>query len=374
MDDPRTILIVGGGVGGMCAAIALARSGRSVRLIDADPDWRALGAGMTLNGGALRAFHQLGLLDEVASKGACGGAATLCRPDGVILFAAPPVSPFGPGVPGVGGIMRPVLHEILQQHTRAAGVEIGLGQRLVGLQQGSGGVTAQFADGSRATFDLLVGADGINSTVRSIVFPDAPVPAFTGQGCWRAVVSRPAEVTGPLMFFGRQKCGLNPVSKDQMYLFLLQNVKDNRWLPENEWPQLLRAELEEFTAPMLRRVSDELDTASLIVYRPLEAGLVPSPWFRGRVLMIGDAAHATTPHSAYGAALAIEDAVVLAEELDAGGGLHLALDRFMDRRFERCRAVVEGSVLQGELEQRGASMDEFNQASRAVSQVIVEPI
>ena len=365
---------MGGGVAGMCAAIALGRSGRSVRLIDADPEWRALGAGMTLNGGALRAFHQLGLLDEVASKGACGGAATMCRADGAVIFAAPPVSPFGPGVPGVGGIMRPALHGILQRHTRAAGVEVGLGQRLVGLQQGSGGVTAEFADGSRATFDLLVGADGINSTVRSIVFPDAPLPAFTGQGCWRAVVSRPAEVTGPVMFFGRQKCGLNPVSKDQMYLFLLQNVKDNRWLPEDEWPQLLRAELEEFTAPMLRRVSDEIDNASLIVYRPLEAGLVPSPWFRGRVLMIGDAAHATTPHSAYGAALAIEDAVVLAEELDAGGGLDRSLDRFMARRYERCRAVVEGSVLQGELEQRGASMEEFNQASRAVSQVIVEPI
>jgi 2-polyprenyl-6-methoxyphenol hydroxylase-like FAD-dependent oxidoreductase len=298
----------------------------------------------------------------------------MCKADGTVMFAAPPVSPYGPDMPGVGGIMRPMLHGILQRATRAAGVEVGLGQRLVGIEQGAEGVTAELSDGSRASFDLLVGADGINSTVRSILFPEAPLPAFTGQGCWRAVVPRPPELTGPMMFFGRQKCGLNPVSEAQMYLFLLQNVADNRWLPEAQWPELLKAELEEFTAPLLRTISDELDHASLIVYRPLEAGMTPPPWHRGRVLLIGDAAHATTPHSAYGAALGIEDAIVLAEELATGGGLEAALQRFMDRRYERCRAVVEGSVLQGELEQRGASMEEFSQASQAVSRVVLQPI
>ena len=81
-----------------------------------------------------------------------------------------------------------------------------------------------------------------------------------------------------------------------------------------------------------------------VVYRPVEALIVPAPWHRGRVLLIGDAAHATSPHVGQGAAQAIEDAVVLGEEVERGGDVDAVLERFMARRFDRCKLVVEGSL------------------------------
>lgn len=375
MDDPKDILIAGGGVAGMSAAIMLARTGRSVRLIEADPAWRALGAGMTLNGGTFRAFDQMGLLDDVLAGGASGGVGGLFLADGTVIPTGGPIaSPFGPGIPAIGGIMRPVLHDILQRATRAAGVEVGLGRRLIGLRQDAEKVTAELDDGSNLSCDLLVGADGINSKIRALVFSEAPAPAFTGQGCWRAVLDRPPEITGSTLFLGRQKCGLNPVSAEQMYMFLTPTVKDNPWFPESKWVELLRAELEEFTAPLVRRISDGLNGASQIVYRPLEAGIVPNPWYRGRVLLIGDAAHTPTPHSAFGAGLGVEDAIVLAQELDVRDGLERALGRFMERRYERCRAVVDGSILMGELEQRSAGQEEMGRAMRGLGRVVIQPI
>lgn len=367
------ILVVGGGVAGMCAAIMLGRAKHQVELVDADAEWRALGAGMTLNGGALRAFHQMGLLDEVKKGGACGGALTVLAPDGTILATPPATSPYGPDIPSVGGIMRPILHKILQAATRDAGVQVRLGVALLDLSQDGEGVTCSFSDGSRQTYDLVLGADGINSTVRSLVFPDGPKPAFTGQGCWRAVVPRPAEVTGPQMYFGQQKCGVNPISDSEMYLFHLHNVPGNPHMPEDRWVELLKAELEEYTAPLIVGIKENLSAASQINYRPLDAGVLPAPWFRGRVLLIGDAAHATTPHSAYGAGLGIEDGIAIAEELDRQPDVETALESFMSRRYERCKAVVDGSMLQGALEQQHAPVGEQIKVTQSVSALIVEP-
>jgi len=88
-----------------------------------------------------------------------------------------------------------------------------------------------------------------------------------------------------------------------------------------------------------------------VVYKPMETLLVPPPWYRGRVLLIGDAAHTTTPHHAQGAAMAVEDAVVLSELLQIGGDLEDVLEQFMERRWPRCKLVVEASVQVGEWEQ-----------------------
>jgi len=169
------------------------------------------------------------------------------------------------------------------------------------------------------------------------------------------------------------KAGLNPVSDQEMYLFLLEAVPGGQRMPEEQWPQLLAERLRPFGGP-LAELRDTLDERARINYRPLEALLLPSPWFKGSVLLIGDAAHATTPHSAYGCGLAVEDAVVLAELLEGGDSLSVVLDKFMARRFERCRTVVEGSVKLGELEIAHASLGEHQAVSAEIARAIAQPI
>ena len=121
-------------------------------------------------------------------------------------------------------------------------------------------------------------------------------------------------------------------------------------MPEERWPELLAEQLRGFGGA-LGAVRDSLDASARINYRPLEKLLLPPPWHRGRVILIGDAAHATTPHLASGAGLAVEDALVLGECLDVRAWRSSdALQRFAARRYERCRMVVENSVRLGELE------------------------
>jgi 2-polyprenyl-6-methoxyphenol hydroxylase-like FAD-dependent oxidoreductase len=195
--------------------------------------------------------------------------------------------------------------------------------------------------------------------MRDNFFPTAPKPVYTGQGVWRAVVPRPIEVQRAAFFMAaRLKAGVVPVSHTSMYLFITEDRPTNTHVREDELLSELRALLSQFTAPIPSYVRSVLNTDSQIVFRPLEALLLPPPWYRGRVVLIGDAAHASTPHLAAGAGMGIEDAVVLAQELKNASSLEHALAAFQQRRWPRCRLVVENSVRLGEIEQTGGSKEE----------------
>ena len=205
-----------------------------------------------------------------------------------------------------------------------------------------------------------MGADGIHSQLRGMLFPQAPAPRFTGQGCWRVVAPRPPEVDRLEMYFGGPvKLGINPVSDQEVYLFALEHVPDNPFFaPESRVPHLTG-----LLAPYggaVAAVRESIRRPEQINYRPLEWILLPAPWYAGRVVLIGDAAHATTPHLASGAGLAAEDGLVLAQELQGQDSVDAALRAFMQRRYERVRQVVETSVHIGELEMAG---DRANQAN-----------
>ena len=172
---------------------------------------------------------------------------------------------------------------------------------------------------------------------------------------------------------GPVKAGITPVSPGEMYLFLLQHVPGNPRMPEERWPELLADQLRGFGGA-LGGVRNSLDSPARINYRPLEKLLLPPPWHRGRAILIGDAAHATTPHLASGAGLAVEDALVLGECLTSDTAIEHALQRFVERRYERCRMVVENSVRLGQLEMRRAPASEQAALQRASMMALAEPI
>ena len=367
------VLIVGGGPSGMALCICLRRMGLAVELIDEDRAWSPIGAGLSLNGASLRALDRVGVLERVSAAGHVHSAFELRDVSGRLLHRAE-TPPDPRGIPSGGGILRPVLHEILASETRARGVRVRLGVKVASLADTGSTVRVRCTDGEQGEYDLVVGADGLHSQVRALLFPHSPKPRFTGQGCWRAVFSRPRELDCVQMYMdAAHKAGLNPVSSDEMYMFLLEHVPNHRRMPEERWVELLAKQLEPFGGiwPQLRA---GLGARSRINYRPLETLLLSPPWHRGRVILIGDAAHATTPHAAYGCGLAVEDAVLLAEELGHEGPLEETLARFTERRFERCRAVVEGSARLGELEMAQASLAEHQAVTMTLARVIAQPI
>jgi 2-polyprenyl-6-methoxyphenol hydroxylase-like FAD-dependent oxidoreductase len=184
-------------------------------------------------------------------------------------------------------------------------------------------------------------------------------------------VSRPREIVGPTLFMGRQMVGVNPISKQQMYLFLLQNLPEKTWIEPDEWLRQLREQLQEFGG-VIASVREELSEASLINYRPLETYVLPRPWYRGRVLLIGDAAHATTPHAAFGAGLGVEDALVVAELAARQLPVTELFEPFMERRYQRCSSIVAGTVNLGELEIQHVPPEVFARASARVQAMIME--
>ena len=368
------VLIVGGGIGGMSCAISLRRAGISVDVVEIDPAWKIYGAGITITGPTLRALQTLGVLDEVKQHGATWEGAYVFTQNGRLIeeMHFPPIAA---NLPGTGGIMRPELHRILSTRTLASGAHVRLGTTIETLAQVPGGVEAKLTNGHREHYALVVGADGIYSKMRERVFPQAPRPKFTGQVIYRIVAERPAGFDRTHFYMGPDsKLGFNPVSRTHMYMFLLQRSPSNPWIAVEDQPRRLYEAMTGWggITPEVRQTVLTTN-AHTINYRPLEAVLLPNPWYRGRVVLIGDAAHATTPHLASGAGMAVEDGIVLAEEIARDGDIDAALPRFMHRRFERGKLVVENSLRLGELEMTHGSPVEHTRVMMAAVAALAQP-
>jgi 2-polyprenyl-6-methoxyphenol hydroxylase-like FAD-dependent oxidoreductase len=371
----RRILVIGGGFSGMSAAIEFAKLGAEVDLVEIDPGWRNYGAGISLGGATLRAFQRLGILDAFLEHGAAHDGVSLRLPHGPQVAELPTPRIAGADIPGGGAIMRPVLARLLAEATRAAGTTVRLGCTFTTIEQDADGVDVSFTDGQRRRYDLVVGADGLYSTLRQTLFPDAPKPQYTGQSCWRAVVPRPPEIRTATMWLGpKVKPGVNPVSKTEMYLFVVEPRPVNEHIDPSTFVDRVRALLADFPAPELQAIREGLSQDSQVVFRPLEGLLMPRPWSQGRIVLIGDTVHATTPHLASGACIGIEDAIVLAEEVGRHERVEPALAAFEARRWERCRMVVQNSGRLGEIEIAGGDKEEHARIMRESLMALAQPI
>jgi len=350
MPAAQNVLIVGGGIAGMTLAVALKRAGIGCEVVEINPEWTVVGVGIALGGPALRALRVVGVLDQCVAKGFGYSRVDHCDPNGNVTGTVQMPRLNGPDYPATIGIMRQELHTVLQQAMVDAEVPVRLGVTVEQLEQDAEGVAVKFSDGTEGRFDLVVGADGAYSQIREMLFGPEWRPKFTGQAVWRATVRRPPEVQARTSYQGpRHKAGYNPVSQSQMYIYFVQNLSGPVRLNDDELVPVLRELLSDFGG-VLAKARDEIVDPTAIAYRPITSLIMKPQWYRGRVLLIGNAVHTTTPHMAAGAGIAVEDSVVIAELLASGQDVPALFDVFMTRRYERCRLVVQNSFQLGEFE------------------------
>lgn len=368
----KRVLVVGGGVGGPAVAIRMAERGVKVDLVDSEKNWGAAGAGVTLSPLTARALCDLGFAQKLMDHGHMHDKLAFYDVQGNFLNEMTSVRTYADDVPAQGGIMRPVLHDLMAQRMRALDVSVRNPLSVTALDQDAESVLVTFTDGSKDRYDMVIGADGLFSHVRDLVMPNAPKPQYTGQVCWRAQLALPADWEGGRMYFGSVKVGFTPCGAQDMYMYLLENAETKPWYEDAELLPRLRELLAPFGGEMAT-IRDAMDESVSILARPLESILIEDSWYDGRVVLVGDAVHATTPHLASGAGMAVEDAIVLVDELDKADSLQAGLDAFMARRLPRGKAVVGNSLKLGEMEQAGAPQEEIGALMGASMKMISEP-
>jgi 2-polyprenyl-6-methoxyphenol hydroxylase-like FAD-dependent oxidoreductase len=347
MSSPvRRVLVVGGGTAGSVLTLALRQRGVDVVLAEKQTEWRAIGHGITIQGNALRALREVGVADEVVATGAPFDRLRMRSADGSLIqeLVSPPLG--GPDLPPTMGSMRFLLQQILSRHVHASGADVRLGTTVAAVADDApdAGVAVTFDDGSAGRFDLVVGADGVHSVVRGLIGIDS-APQPIGMAIWRMEGPRqPGQDCAELYYGGpRFKAGYAPISPDRMYAYVLD--EDRRLESYGDRPlHELMAERAEGYGGLWPAIRASMGPDTAIDYRSLDALLLDGPWYRGRVLLIGDAAHACPPMLAQGAAQAAEDAIVLAQFVGEGHPVDKLLDLFMERRAERAAMVVTNSV------------------------------
>ncbi len=338
----RAVVVIGGGIGGLTSAIALRQRGFAVTVIEKDPAWSVYGVGIIQQGNVLRAVDALGILERYVNAGAGFDAVEVYAPDGTKLARVP--SPrLLEAYPANLGIGRPALQKVLGDAAVSAGAEVRLGVTAEAIDDDGRKVHVRFSDGTERSYDLAVGADGIYSQTREKVLPDAETPQFTGQAVWRYNLPRPPDLDAMHVYNGPIGVGLVPISREVMYMYATTPEPGNPRHPRRGLAALMRKRVAD-CAPEIRALAESITDDDEVVYRPLEALLVEGAWHTGRVVLLGDAVHAATPHLGQGAGLAIEDSLVLAEELAAHETVDEALTAYRERRFERCAYIVRASL------------------------------
>ncbi len=268
MSAVQRVAIAGGGVAAMATAIALAEAGVEVTVFEAKPELGALGSGITLQGNALRVFDRLGVWEQVreAGFGFDGLALRAPGPDAPVVARPPDHRLGGPAYPATLGMYRPDLAAILSDRATGLGVQVRLGARVTGLDDRGDAVDVQVDGAAAGSFDLLVGADGVNSAVRSLIgIGTAPEP--TGMGIWRAFVGRPAEVAHTELYYGGPMfiAGYTPTGPDTMYAFLVEEAQDRVDVSDTAAVAIMREATRAYGGPW-NAVRDGLSTASRVNY------------------------------------------------------------------------------------------------------------
>jgi 2-polyprenyl-6-methoxyphenol hydroxylase-like FAD-dependent oxidoreductase len=343
MSDIRRVLVIGGGVGGLTTATSFAQRGVEVLLVERRPAFDVPGVGLGQPANALRIYDALGLLPDILASGFPYDRMSIFDPKRELIVE----HKFLLGderVPAFCALSRLRLHEILLAAAERAGANIRTGLTVNDIQDEKDRARVTFSDGRIDAFDLIAGFDGIRSTTRQYLFGTAFMPRPSGYGGWRVQVPRRDYVRGMEFLQGiGSKTGAMPLADDLMYIFHIRPETADAVFGREDYASLLRDRLSQYGS-YVAEVAASLNANSDIVYSPIEPILVPWPWFRGRVVIGGDAAHTSPPHLTQGAAMAAEDGYVLAREmLDGDGPIEARLLRYSQARYARSAFVYSFS-------------------------------
>ena len=335
---PRTAIVVGAGIGGLAAAVALQRRGWRVRVFERAASPRELGFALLLAPNAMLALEALGLADTARRGGVVVTHGEMRRPDGYVLrrFDVTRLAD-ALGAPAIA-VRRPVLHGALLQAVDAD--SLTLSSEVVEIVDSGDGVSVTLASGHSERADVVVGADGVASVVRRILHPNEGPPRASGLLAVRGVaydVVQFLEGSSGSQYFGRGiEAGLGRTSETSIYWYLSVSAA---FAGADRDPGVVRdrcltAFHAAFRAIVAATKPDEMRLDELFDREPLDQ------WGRGRATLLGDAAHPMLPHAGQGAAQALEDAVELARALDATNDASTALRRYETARAKRTRAIV----------------------------------
>ena len=329
------ILVVGAGIAGLGAARALRQRGFAPDVVERESAWAPTGAGIYLPGNTARALRALGLESAVIERAALIPHQRICDHRGNLLTGID-VATMWRDVGPCLALHRADLHEVLAFHGDPVPVRLGVSPRT--FRQHNGTVTVEFDDGSTSDYDLVVGADGIHSQVRQLVV-GAGVVRPVGQLAWRFVTECPPAVTTWTVLFGRRVSFLAvPIGGGKVYCYCDAITNSTPGQEADDVSGQLARLLAGFAGPV-PVILDMLRPNDAVYVAPIEE-VILDEWARGSVLLIGDAAHATSPNMAQGAAMALEDGLVLAECLAAAAGVAETLARFQARRRPRTQWVL----------------------------------
>lgn len=346
--DSKEFVIIGGGIAGLTTAIALSRIGVQAKVYEAAPEIRAIGAGLALASNAMRGFDRLGLLEEVSRLGRLLPEFVILDSSGKSITKADDraINPKD----GLGNFLihRAKLHDFLR--SKLDPNQVYVNKRAIGLEKILEKTKVKFADGTSVVADYLFVADGVHSAIRKQLVPES-FPRYAGYTCWRGVIDNASlgisccsETWG-----AKGRFGIGPLADDRLYWFACVNA------PQNS-PEMARMTV----GDLLERFSDYHDPVPQILSAAKGEELIwndiidlkPIPHLAfGNIVLLGDAAHATTPNLGQGACQAIEDAVILADEMSGSADYRLAFKAFEKRRLKRVHFIVDNSWKVGKVAQ-----------------------
>lgn len=333
------ILINGGGIAGLTAAIALRKLGIGAEVFESASEIKPVGAGVVIQSNAIKALEYLGIEDEIIQSANPINQITILDEKGNVIRNQKPISKNRELFSGLA-IHRHTLHHILKSYLPEKIFFVN--KKAISFSERDEKVILHFEDGSIAEGDYLISADGINSYIRMQLIPDSK-PRYAGYFCWRSVIdNKDLQITEATETWGRKgRFGIVPINENKLYWYATIN---SSYLDVKIFHYSLKNLQEHFgcyhklVGQTLEKSSDDkLIKNHICDIKPL------SQFAFNKVLLIGDAAHATTPNLGQGACQAIEDVMFLHQEIASGKSIPSAFKSFESRRLEKTKFIINTS-------------------------------
>lgn len=360
MYDSKSVLIVGGGIAGLVLAIALRRSGIDTTIAEISSAWTPKGSGIHLYSNALRALDSIGIAQDIVAAGSSHDFYDYSDPldQHRVRVRYPRLA--GDGLPALATITRQALQDILVTTAQRAGADIRLGTTVADISEnhrpGDPRALVALSNGAKEPYDLIIAADGIYSSMRGKFLRQSEV-IYSGQAIMRAVLPRhPASVDPKIMFAGAgQMFGIVPVSDEAVYLIAGFANPERKRHDRDTLDTLLQEKFRPVFGGLAPWYLDQITLPDQVTYTAIELVDQPPPWHHGRMIFMGDAVHASPPYLAQGAAMAIEDAIVLGELIVAGLPFDRIVEDYMARRVPRAEFIKQTSMERNRLRYQGGS-------------------